>query len=110
MKLYYSWRYSREMPYLDEAEWQEISPLLTNAVQAIMDYRKEHGCDVATARIKCKPVATKRFQELTGVSNVHFEQIFHLRRSNFGIECEECGHLLRTPRASFCADCGWVPE
>ena len=110
MEIYFSWRYGRELPYLNEDEWQEISPLLADAMEAIREYRKEHKCDLATARANCKPEVRSRFLEITGVSIDHFEQIYHLRRSDFGRECAKCGHLLRTPRASFCANCGWVPE
>ena len=110
MEIHFSWRHGRKMPFLDEAEWQEIAPLLTDATRAIKDYRREHKCDLPTARANCKPVVIEKILEMTGVPVVSFEEVYYLRRSDYGRECEKCSHLLRTPRASFCANCGWVPE
>lgn len=98
------------MPFLDEQQWQQVAPLLADAAQAIKDYRAEHRCDLATARRNVKPEATKRFEELTGMPGVHFEIIYHHRLANWGPECKECGHLFRTPKASYCAHCGQTAQ
>ena len=98
------------MPFLDEVEWQQISPLLINAAADIKKYRANHNCDLLTARKKVKPEAMKKFEGLTGVSGVHFETIYHHRLSDWGPECKNCGHLLRTPEASFCTKCGQNSE
>lgn len=95
------------MPFLDEEEWNQVSPLLADAIQAIKSYREEHKCDLATARANCKPEATKTFFKMTGVDGVHFDTINHHRRLNWGPECKKCGHLFRTSQASFCANCGY---
>ena len=47
-----------------------------------------------------------KFRELTGEDGVHFDTIQHHRLSLYGPECPECGHLLRTPKANICANCG----
>ena len=98
------------MPFLDEIEWQQISPLLINAAAEIKEYRAKHNCDLATARKKVKPEAMKKFEELTGMPGIHFEIIYHHRLSDWGPECKHCGHLCRTPKASFCANCGQKAE
>jgi DNA-directed RNA polymerase subunit RPC12/RpoP len=108
MKEYFCWRCDRKMPFLEEQEWQQVSPLLEGAIRAIKDYRAEHKCDLATAKANCKPEATRKFEEITGMPNIHFEAIYHHRLSDWGMECPKCGHLLRTPKAKFCANCGWV--
>lgn len=97
------------MPFLDEDEWQQIAPFLTNAMQGIRDYRDKHNCGLATARRNYNVEATKKFEDITGWPDVHFELMYRLRRSDFGVVCERCSHLLRTPRAKFCANCGWIP-
>lgn len=94
------------MPFLEEDEWQQVSPLLGNAAQEIKDYREKHNCDLATARLNVKPEAMQKFEELTSMPGVHFEIIFHHRLIDWGPECTNCGHLFRTPKASFCANCG----
>ncbi len=94
------------MPFLDENEWRQIQPYLGNAAQEIKEYRSKHGCDLETARLNIKTEATQKFQELTGMPGVHFEAIYHHRLSDWGAECNSCGSLFRTPKASFCANCG----
>jgi len=94
------------MPFLEEDEWQDISPLLADAIGAIKAYRSKHQCDLKTARLNCKPEATKKFEALTGLPDVHFDTIYHHRLLDWGPECIKCGHLLRTSKASYCANCG----
>ncbi|MGX5172436.1 hypothetical protein ACUR5C_07920 [Aliikangiella sp. IMCC44653] len=106
MKEYFCWRCDRIMPFLEETEWNEVSPLLGDAMQAIKDYREKHQCDLETARVNCKPEAMEKFEELTGMPGVHFETIYHHRLSEWGIECNQCNELLRTPRAKMCVNCG----
>lgn len=106
MKTYYCWRCMTDMPFLEEDEWSKVEPLLGNAAKEIKRYRAEHGCDLATARRNVKPEATKLFEEITGMPNVHFDVIFHHRLSAMGPECEKCAQLLRTAKATYCANCG----
>ena len=94
------------MPFLNEQEWQLISPHLNDAISAIKSYREKHQCSLHTARLNCKPKATELFEELTGMPNVHFETIYHHRLKDWGPECSSCGELLRTSKANYCANCG----
>lgn len=110
MKTYYCWRCGSDMPFLNEQEWQLVSPLLGNAKREIVDYRRSYDCDLTTARKMVKPEATRVFESITGMADVHFDTIHHHRIRDSGPECEQCGHLLRTPRASFCAQCGKTPD
>jgi len=96
----------KKLPMLNEREWEEISPLLTNTVEKIKEYHEKHSCDIATARVNCNPEAVAKFEELTGHKNIRYEVIFYLRRSSYGPKCEGCGKLYRTPKAKLCADCG----
>jgi hypothetical protein len=98
------------MPFLEENEWQQVSPLLEGAIRVIQDYRKKHGCNLQIAIENCKPEAMLKFEELTGMSGVHFETIYHHRLKDWGQECPDCGYLLRTQRAKLCAKCGWKPK
>jgi hypothetical protein len=94
------------MPFLDEEEGQQVSQLLTNAKSDIINYRAKHKCDLATARRNVKPEALKKIEELTGMPGIHVDIIFHHRLTDWGPECKKCHHLLRTPKASFCVNCG----
>ena len=107
MKEYYCWKCKNNMPFLEENEWLEISPLLEKAKKTLINYRKKHDCDLKTARKECKPEVTQVFENITGISNVHFDIICHHRLKDWGQECPDCGYLLRTTKAKYCAKCGW---
>ncbi len=96
------------MPFLDEDEWSQITPYLENTMQAIKDYRKIHNCDLFTARLNCKPEAKKKFEELTGMPNIHIETIYHHRLKDLGEDCQNCGLPLRSVQAKLCANCGHI--
>jgi predicted Zn-ribbon and HTH transcriptional regulator len=54
--------------------------------------------------------ACEKYFELTGVRETNPNALWHHRLSIYGPECRKCGHLLRTPKASFCANCGEKAE
>ncbi|MCP4371620.1 MAG: hypothetical protein GY797_26385 [Deltaproteobacteria bacterium] len=107
MKIYFCWKCNIEMPFLDEAEWQVISPLLKSSAEEIKQYRSKNQCDLKTARKNVKSSAMVIFEELTGRPGIHFDIIAHHRLSDWGQECKECGNLLRTSKAIMCAKCGF---
>ncbi|WP_087022312.1 hypothetical protein [Thaumasiovibrio subtropicus] len=73
------------MPFLEEHEWDIVSPHLMDAKIAIQNYREEHGCSLKEARLNCKPETTHLFEELTGMPGVHFDTIYQLRLSDWGL-------------------------
>ena len=97
------------MPFLDEKEWKAMGPLYPNGTQEIWEYAKKHNCDTITARLNSTSEPQTKFQIITGWPHTPTETITHHRRSDWGQECQQCGHLLRTPKASFCANCGFEP-
>ena len=106
MEIAYCWRVETFLPMLAEDEWAEISPLLTNTIQKIKDYRAIHGCDIPTAREKCSPETVAKFEQLTGHKNIGYDLIFYLRRKDYGPTCSNCSKLFRTPKAKLCVECG----
>lgn len=94
------------MPFLDEENWKEIEPLLSQSIEAIKSYRKSNDCDLKTAKAEVTDVASVKFEVITGVRGVPFETISHHRLSEWGEECTKCNHLFRSPKAKFCANCG----
>lgn len=92
---------------LDEDEWAQISPVLGRNTLSVKSYREEHGADLKTAlRQGFEVPALKKFEELTGYRETNVNAIYHHRRSLYGPECSNCGKLIRTSRARFCAECG----
>lgn len=106
MKSYYCWRCEIDVPMLEEAEWELMEPLLSNQSRIIKEYRAETGCDIKSAMEEAFKPATEKYFELTGFVETNHNAIWHHRLSDFGPECVGCGHLLRTSRASYCANCG----
>ena len=96
------------MPFLEESEWKQISPLLREGIEDIKEYREKNDCDLQTAKKYCTPEVMLKFEELTGKSGVHSEIIYHHRLKDWGQECPECSYLLRTEKAKYCANCSWV--
>lgn len=107
--LYYSYQLKRRIPLLDEAEWDGISALLESRIQSIIDYRKKTGCSLEEARLidPVGKVALSAYQELAGLRLEHPDQLYALRLSKYGRPCPECERPFRTPKAHFCAECGY---
>lgn len=59
-------------------------------------------------RVADKPVLDE-CQRLTGLPpNLTTRKLLLSHRiSSYGPPCQKCGRLLRTPRATFCAECGF---
>jgi hypothetical protein len=94
---------------LDETEWQELTPFLDSHVKAIQAYRQKTGLGIREAREHMADEACAAYQRLTGYRETNYLAIYHHRLSGYGTPCARCGRLLRTPRASFCAECGYRP-
>jgi uncharacterized OB-fold protein len=105
----YCWRCKSEVDMLDESEWAEISPLLTQHIENIKEYRRVHGALLPEALAAVRgDVPLAKYLELTGSTASNVNVIWEHRASLFGPPCKACGKPLRTPRASFCASCGVV--
>ena len=94
---------------LDEGEWAEVAPYLDSLTRAIQTYREEHGVGLAEARERVADLACAAYERLTGFHETNYLAIYHHRLSLYGAPCPQCGRLLRTPKATFCAECGYRP-
>ena len=91
---------------LDESEWEQMAPLLSGHIERIKRIRQQKGCGLADAQRMAGQEACEFYCEMTGYRETCFNAIWHHRLANFGPECPRCGHLLRTPGATYCANCG----
>lgn len=105
-KTVHCWRCRTEIPMLDESEWERMHPRLTGRIEGVKAYRQAHGVGIAEARKHLDGEALDLYREMTGYVETNAEAIWHHRMAIYGPPCKSCGHLLRTPRASFCASCG----
>ena len=83
---------------LDEKEYGIVHRLYGEAVES-RDRHKEGMQAVCDA-----------YAEMTGLTVTNANAVMHHRISIYGAPCGQCGKPLRTPRARFCAACGWKPS
>ena len=93
---------------LDEGEWEMMEPLLR--FSSIQRIRGEKGLGLGAAWKDQQAQACAMYEKLTGYKETVANAIWHHRLALFGPECPDCGQLLRTPQARFCANCGYRPE
>jgi len=106
----YCWRCGTEVPMLDEQEWDQLGPYLTNAIEQIQAYRQKTGAPLSEARTHAFDAALEKYFELTGYRETNADALWHHRLQMVGPICSKCGKPLRTPAAKFCAECGEVRQ
>ncbi len=111
MKKMYCWRCQDEMPMLDEDEFALISKLYSKGMRATKNFRQQHDLSLGECSIeeRFRPVR-EEYERITGWKDMHHNAIIHHRLSDFGALCPVCGKPFRTPKAQFCAECGYKPE
>ena len=107
--LFYSYKVRREIPLLSEEDYKAVAVHLRNRIDDIKRYRKKHNCSLEEALAKANggQKALAAFEKVTGVRLNHPDEIYIARRALYGRQCGNCGKPVRTPRAKFCAECGW---
>ena len=91
---------------LTDEEWEEISTLISLDIERIKNYREFTGSSLKEANSKLNYQAFDRYFEITGIREKNLNALWHHHLSLYGDQCSSCGHLLRSPNASFCANCG----
>jgi hypothetical protein len=91
---------------MDESEWQQVRPLIDQDIKDIKAHRTATGVSIQEAQRTLELKSCKLYTELTGFKEYSPSAIAHHARSHFGPECKSCGHLLRTAKATMCANCG----
>ena len=104
----YCWRCQMDIPMLTEEEWKIIHPLLNSSVERIKQYRKQNNVSLSDALHSGigHKATLEMYEKITGFKETNVNAIWHHRASLFGSLCKNCKKPLRTPKASFCAECG----
>jgi hypothetical protein len=100
------WRCKKDVPMLDEAEWQTLAPLLGSNIEATKRLRRSGAALAEGEKNIFAHVALGKYKAFTGHQEMNVDALWHHRASLYGPLCTKCGKPLRTPRASFCAACG----
>ncbi len=109
-KIYYCWKCKRDIPMLTDDEWGIVEPLAKSDIEIIKEYRTETNCTLDEALDRLPFDSSKLVEQWSGYWERSPTNFYHHHLSAWGEECAECGNLLRTPKASFCAACGAVPN
>jgi len=80
MKIKYCYKCKQEQPFLDDDEYEVVFQAIKQLNESDIDFYN-----------KLKPL----------------KDAMQHRLSDLGPDCQDCGKPLRTPRARFCAECGW---
>lgn len=106
----YSYRLGQVVPMLTEDEFEKISVHFKSRIDWIKDYMGKHGCTLSEARERCTAwaEAMKMYEALTGHKLDHEEHLIEVRLSQYGRPCPSCSKPFRTPKAKFCAECGFA--
>jgi hypothetical protein len=107
MKTLYCWRCNREVPMLDEKEYELLSQVHANCAGEVKTYREVHAVELDdTPRYALMTPVLDEYRRLTGVDETDPDHVLKHRLALYGAPCRACGLPLRTARATFCAACG----
>lgn len=109
-KIYYCWRCKVSIPMLTDKEWERVYPFIRFDIDRIKTHRIATGASLkeAISAVHCQ--AFELYYEITGFRETNINALEHHQLSQYGDECPTCGHLLRTPKASFCTNCGRIKD
>jgi hypothetical protein len=96
---------------LDEEEYKSVQDAYSVGALEVKRLRTIEGRSLRESdeEVLYGGVAT-RYREITGGSNVPYQEILKHRLSLLGHPCEKCGKELRTPLAKKCVECGHMRD
>jgi hypothetical protein len=90
---------------LTDKEWERVYSFIRSDIIRIKTHRIT-GASIKEAIGAVHYQSLDLYYEITGFRETNINALEHHQLSQYGSECPTCGHLLRTPKASFCANCG----
>jgi rRNA maturation endonuclease Nob1 len=102
----YSYRLNRVVTLLSNEEFAPIGDALSHRLEQIKAYRKVHQSSIGEARRKTSMDALDLYESLTGIRLEHPDELYAVLQEQYGSLCPECSKPFRTPKATFCAECG----
>jgi hypothetical protein len=92
MKMLWCWRCKKDMPMLDDDEFERVSRLFNM------------GKDIRSRELMFGE-ALREYERITGHHETNPNALYHHVLSMYGPPCPNCGKPLRTPRAKLCGSC-----
>jgi len=107
MKILYCWRCHREVPMLDEDEYEFLARVHRKCTADVKAYREVHSAPLdKTPRSGLMKPVLDEYRRLTRAVETDPDHVLKHRLSLYGPPCQACGLPLRTPKAKVCASCG----
>ena len=105
----YSFKLKQEVWLLNDEEYAPISAPLRTLLKSMKEYRSKFSVDLNEARERCESSqhALEIYENLTGDRLESVFYLYHIRLAAYGRLCPTCDKPFRTPRAKFCAECGY---
>lgn len=136
MKFYWCWRCKAKVPMLEEHEWEVVKKaeeeMHAQAKKIIIEQEKcaakwndkftkkdpikefeEHEAfgrrynEIKLRFVKKRDKAFKKIMKEFDTKISPKCSIYNHARPLYGMECENCGKLLRGPSSTYCFECGW---
>jgi hypothetical protein len=105
--LQYCGRCKKEVPFLNQFEAAQLEPMLAEMVTKVQLYRRDHGASLADALAQgFDGPPLRKYYQLTGYRETEVKVLQHHFLDRYGPPCRNCGRLLMTRAARFCAQCG----
>jgi hypothetical protein len=92
MKMLWCWRCKRDVPMLDDEEFERMTSLRGTGLQG--DLRERQFGPVV-----------QEYERITGVKTTNPNAVYHHQLSLYGPPCPHCGKPLRKARAKLCGAC-----
>jgi len=110
----YSYVFKQEVLLLNEEEFRPIEHAVSQIRSDLKSYRNENavsGLKTAMKESEEGQLVLRLCEELAGVRPYHPFGAGDLLISKYGRICNKCDKPFRSPRAKFCAECGFtLPE
>lgn len=107
MKMLWCWRCQQNMPMLDEDEFAAVVNLPRKTFAQVRQEHPELSTRTGEFFEKVFEPQLDQYERLTGFRESNMNAVWHHRLSIYGPPCGSCGKPLRTPKAKFCAACGY---
>src|SRR5713101_2334916 len=107
MKIVWCWRCQRDMPMLDEDEFASVVNLPHKSIAQVRHEHPELTTRSTEFFERVFEPQLDQYERLTGFRETNMNAVWHHRISIYGPRCPSCGKPFRTPKAAFCAVCGY---
>ncbi|MBO0359324.1 hypothetical protein J0X19_15280 [Hymenobacter sp. BT186] len=114
MKMLWCWRCQQEVPMLDAEEALLVRKAMMTGMRFVEEEAHRRGRSLLPMAVEgvsrlMQPML-EMYKLLTGFVETNPNAVMHHEVDQYGPPCPQCTKPLRTPKARFCAACGFGQE